>query len=92
MLCLTDLPIMSNDCVDSNDPTAEFSHLLLTGRPSVSMDQYLQQELGHHGVKRWDKSGKAAYENLRKVAFECLLPACERLVVHMTDILAYSRW
>ncbi|KAF9380612.1 Anaphase-promoting complex subunit 4 [Podila verticillata] len=77
---------------DSNDPTAEFSHLLLTGRPSVSMDQYLQQELGHHGVKRWDKSGKAAYENLRKVAFECLLPACERLVVHMTDILAYSRW
>ncbi|KAG0040604.1 Anaphase-promoting complex subunit 4 [Podila clonocystis] len=84
------------DCLKTNgeskDPSAEFSQLLLTGRPSVSMDQYLQQELGHHGVKRWDKSGKAAYENMRKVAFECLLPACERLVVHMTDILAYSRW
>ncbi|KAF9279468.1 Anaphase-promoting complex subunit 4 [Mortierella antarctica] len=81
-----------NNNGESSDPTTEFSQLLLTGRPSVSMDQYLQQELGHHGVMRWDKSGKAAYENMRKVAFECLLPACERLVVHMTDILAYSRW
>ncbi|KAG0099379.1 Anaphase-promoting complex subunit 4 [Podila epicladia] len=81
-----------NNNGESREPTTEFSQLLLTGRPSVSMDQYLQHELGHHGVKRWDKSGKAAYENMRKVAFECLLPACERLVVHMTDILAYSRW
>ncbi|KAF9427015.1 Anaphase-promoting complex subunit 4 [Podila epigama] len=82
--------LSNND--ESGDATSEFLQLLLTARPSVSMDQYLQQELGHHGIKRWEKSAMAAHENIRRVAFECLLPACERLMVHLTDILGYSRW
>ncbi|KAG0282707.1 anaphase promoting complex subunit 4 [Linnemannia gamsii] len=72
---------MAEDCVEnlqksltSNDvnttPTYEFIQMLLTGRPSESMSQYLQQELNAHDLKRWDKSVKAAYKNLQRVAFE----------------------
>lgn len=66
--------------------------MLLTGRPSESMGQYLQQELNTHDLKRWDKSVKAAYKNLQRIAFECLLPACERLLVILSDLLGFSRW
>ncbi|KAG0330345.1 Anaphase-promoting complex subunit 4 [Podila humilis] len=52
------------DCLTMNgvtsNPMTEFEMLLLKGRPSVSLDQYLQQDLGHVGVKRWNKSAKAA--------------------------------
>ncbi|KAH7049737.1 anaphase-promoting complex, cyclosome, subunit 4-domain-containing protein [Linnemannia elongata] len=97
------ISIMAEDCVESlqksltsNDvtttPTYEFIQMLLTGRPSESMEQYLQQELNTHDLKRWDKSVKAAYKNLQRVAFECLLPACERLMVILSDLLGFSRW
>lgn len=56
------------------------------------MSQYLQQELNAHDLKRWDKSVKAAYKNLQRVAFECLLPACERLLIILSDLLGFSRW
>ncbi|KAG0367349.1 Anaphase-promoting complex subunit 4 [Gamsiella multidivaricata] len=94
---------MAEDCIESvqraltdngemTAPTYEFIQLLMTGRPSPSMDHYLQQELRRHGLRRWDKSVKAAYSNMQKVAFECLLPACERLLIHLSDILGCSRW
>ncbi|OAQ33214.1 hypothetical protein K457DRAFT_122904 [Linnemannia elongata AG-77] len=97
------ISIMAEDCVESlqksltsNDvtttPTYEFIQMLLTGRPSESMEQYLQQELNTHDLKRWDKSVKAAYKNLQRVAFESLLPACERLMVILSDLLGFSRW
>ncbi|KAG0063884.1 Anaphase-promoting complex subunit 4, partial [Linnemannia elongata] len=90
------ISIMAEDCVESlqksltsngvtTTPTYEFIQMLLTGRPSESMEQYLQQELNTHDLKRWDKSVKAAYKNLQRVAFECLLPACERLMVILTE-------
>ncbi|KAF9156967.1 Anaphase-promoting complex subunit 4 [Linnemannia schmuckeri] len=51
-------------------PTYEFIQMLLTGHASDSMGQYLQQDLNTHDLKRWDKSVKAAYKNLQRVAFE----------------------
>ncbi|KAF9189371.1 anaphase promoting complex subunit 4 [Haplosporangium sp. Z 11] len=94
---------MTEDCLESvqqiltdNGEVAtapfEFVQMFMTGRPSASLDQYLQNELSHHGLKRWEKSTKAAYANIRRVAFECLLPACERLMIHLSDILGCSRW
>ncbi|KAF9954838.1 anaphase promoting complex subunit 4 [Mortierella alpina] len=73
-------------------PTHEFVQMLMTGRPSSSLDQYLQHELSHHGLKRWEKSAKAAYANMQRVAFECIIPACERLLIHLSDVLGCSRW
>jgi hypothetical protein len=66
--------------------------LLMTGRPSPSIDQYLQSELGRQGLKSWVSTSKAAYTNIHKVTFECLLPGCERLLIHLSDILGCSRW
>ncbi|KAF9084602.1 Anaphase-promoting complex subunit 4 [Mortierella sp. AD031] len=94
---------MAESCVESlqqsltennvnTTPTYEFIQMLLTGRPSESMGQYLQQDLNTHDLKRWDKAVKAAYKNLQRVAFECLMPACERLLVILSDSLGYSRW
>ncbi|KAF9124519.1 Anaphase-promoting complex subunit 4 [Mortierella sp. GBA39] len=97
------ISMMAEDCVESlqksltsnevtTTPTYEFIQMLLTGRPSESMGQYLQQELNTHDLRRWDKSVRAAYKNLQRVAFECLLPACERLLVILSDLLGFSRW
>ncbi|KAK3829669.1 MAG: anaphase-promoting complex, cyclosome, subunit 4-domain-containing protein [Linnemannia gamsii] len=94
---------MAEDCIDSlqrsltsneatTTPTYEFIQMLLTGRPSETMIQFLEKELNTHDLKRWDKSVKAAYKNLQRVAFECLQPACERLLVILSDSLGCSRW
>ncbi|KAF8977944.1 Anaphase-promoting complex subunit 4 [Entomortierella lignicola] len=94
---------LTQDCVDSiqqslddngetTTPSYEFVQLLMTGIPSPSLDKYLQQELRRHGLRRWQKSAMAAYSNIQRVAFECLLPACERLLIHFSDILGCSRW
>ncbi|CAO3567166.1 unnamed protein product, partial [Mortierella alpina] len=77
---------------EMTSPTHEFVQMLMTGRPSSSLDQYLQHELSHHGLKRWEKSAKAAYANMQRVAFECIIPACERLLIHLSDVLGCSRW
>ncbi|ORZ07941.1 anaphase-promoting complex, cyclosome, subunit 4-domain-containing protein [Lobosporangium transversale] len=94
---------LNEDCTDSlqraltnngeaTTPTYEFLQLLVTGLPSPSMDYYLQQELRRDGLKRWNESVRAAHTNIHRVAFECMIPACERLLIHLSDILGCSRW
>ncbi|KAF9112171.1 Anaphase-promoting complex subunit 4 [Mortierella sp. AM989] len=94
---------LAQDCVESiqqslddngemTTPTYEFLQLLMTGHPSPSLDKYLQQDLRRHGLRRWDKSAKTAYGGIQRVAFECLLPACEQLLIHLSDILGCGRW
>ncbi|KAF9911645.1 hypothetical protein EC991_002763 [Linnemannia zychae] len=79
---------MAEDCVESLQKALSSND----GRPSDTMVQFLDNELSTHDLKRWDKSAKAAYKNLQRVAFECLLPACERLLVIHSDSLGCSRW
>ncbi|KAI8604868.1 anaphase-promoting complex, cyclosome, subunit 4-domain-containing protein [Dissophora ornata] len=90
--CIESVQSALNDNGETTTPTYEFIQLLMTGHRSTSMDQYLQQELRRHGLRRWDRSTKAAYSSIQRVAFECLLPACERLLIHLSDILGCSRW
>ncbi|KAF9976193.1 hypothetical protein BGZ73_008975 [Actinomortierella ambigua] len=93
----------SEDCIETieqnlsdngvtSTPALEFTRLLLTGIPSPSIDQYIQRELGHEGILQWDRGARSAFGTVRRVAFENLVPACERLLVHLTDILGYSQW
>ncbi|KAF9992681.1 hypothetical protein BGZ79_002772, partial [Entomortierella chlamydospora] len=90
--CVESVQQSLSDNGETTTPSYEFVQLLMTGLPSPSLDTYLQQELRRHGLRRWDKSVKAAYGSIQRVAFECLLPACERLLIHLTDILGCSRW
>ncbi|KAG0238542.1 Anaphase-promoting complex subunit 4 [Actinomortierella wolfii] len=93
----------SEDCIDTieqslsdhgvtSSPALEFTRLLLTGVASPSIDQYIQRELGHEGIIQWDRGARSAFGTVRKIAFENLIPACERLMIHLTDILGYSQW
>ncbi|KAF9349554.1 anaphase promoting complex subunit 4 [Mortierella sp. AD094] len=90
--CVESVQQSLSDNGETTTPSYEFVQLLMTGLPSPSLDTYLQQELRRHGLRRWDKSVKAAYGSIQRVAFECLLPACERLLIHLADILGCSRW
>ncbi|KAG0220771.1 Anaphase-promoting complex subunit 4 [Mortierella sp. GBA43] len=90
--CLEKAQQFLDDNGEVTTPMHEFMQLLMTGRPTLSMDQYMQTELGRQGIKSWMVTSKAAYTNIQRTAFECLLPACERLLIHLSDILGCSRW
>ncbi|KAF9922396.1 Anaphase-promoting complex subunit 4 [Linnemannia zychae] len=75
----TKISQMAEDCIDclqksltsfkaNSTPTYEFIQMLLTGCPSESMGFFLQHEFSIQDLKRWDKSAKAAYKNLQRVA------------------------
>ncbi|RUS32971.1 hypothetical protein BC938DRAFT_473640 [Jimgerdemannia flammicorona] len=80
------------DVKTSTTPTIEFLGILATGTPSEPLQQYLQRELTERGLKKWERQAESGYLNMRKLVHEYIQPACERLIVHLSDINGYSRW
>ncbi|KAF9573985.1 anaphase promoting complex subunit 4 [Mortierella alpina] len=64
--CVESVQQNLTDNGEMTSPTHEFVQMLMTGRPSSSLDQYLQHDLSHHGLKRWEKAAKAAYANMQR--------------------------
>uniref|UniRef100_A0A060T2Y6 Anaphase-promoting complex subunit 4 n=1 Tax=Blastobotrys adeninivorans TaxID=409370 RepID=A0A060T2Y6_BLAAD len=65
---------------------------LITGNSGPSVGQWLTQELGEKGIRKWHKVCMASYEQCQRVLFENLIPACERLLVLLSRLRGLAKW
>ncbi|KAL8789954.1 MAG: hypothetical protein Q9213_000840 [Squamulea squamosa] len=67
-------------------------HLAVTGHCYPEVKEWLVNELGERGHKRWDKAINLGYENVRRLTHESLLPALDRLSVLISRLRGLSRF
>ncbi|KAI4174012.1 MAG: hypothetical protein LQ343_002575 [Gyalolechia ehrenbergii] len=67
-------------------------HLVVTGQCCPEAKEWLVNELGERGHKRWDKAVSSGYEIIRRLTHESLLPALERLCVLLSRLRGLSRF
>ncbi|MCJ1379769.1 hypothetical protein MMC17_002872 [Xylographa soralifera] len=67
-------------------------HLVVTGNCFPSMKEWLVEELGDRGHKRWDKAVVSGYENIGRLVHENLLPALQRFSVLISRLRGLSRF
>ncbi|KAE8377835.1 putative anaphase-promoting complex component Cut20/Apc4 [Aspergillus bertholletiae] len=67
-------------------------HLVVTGDCFEPMKEFLVDIVGERGHKRWEKAVSSGYENVRRLAHECLLPALERCEVLLSRLIGLSKF
>ncbi|KAL8678917.1 MAG: hypothetical protein Q9186_004774 [Xanthomendoza sp. 1 TL-2023] len=67
-------------------------HLVVTGHCYPEVKEWLVDELGERGHKRWDKAVNVGYENIRRLTHESLLPVLDRLSVLISRLRGLSRY
>ncbi len=83
-----------NESLAEQDSTSSFTsaayHLILTGTIDPRLKEWLVDEVGERGLKRWEKAVGDCLDLIRRMMSECLLPAIERchVVISRLDGLA----
>ena len=83
-----------NESLAEQDSSASFTtaayHLVVTGAIDPRLKEWLVDEVGERGLKRWEKAVGDCLDLIRRMMSECLLPAIERcqVVVSRLDGLA----
>lgn len=67
-------------------------HLVVTGNCYPEVKEWLVDQLGERGHKRWEKATTTGYESVRRLAHENLLPALERITVLVSRLRGLSRF
>ncbi|BGP21642.1 hypothetical protein JCM10295v2_000517 [Rhodotorula toruloides] len=73
-------------------PTTQLHLLLLTGRPTRSLHDFLASKMNERVLVKWEQAMGAALERLRKVAWMSIIPALERVIVMLKEVEAWSIW
>ena len=67
-------------------------HLIVTGECIPQVREWLVDEVGERGLKRWEKDVLVGLETMRRIVHECLLPALERCQVVLSRLEGLSRF
>ncbi len=67
-------------------------HLVVIGECIPQMREWLVDEVGERGLKRWEKGVLVGLETMRRIVHECLLPALERFQVVLSRLDGLSRF
>lgn len=67
-------------------------HLIVTGECIPQLREWLVDEVGERGLKRWEKSVLGGLETMRRIVHECLLPAVERCQAVLSRLEGLSRF
>ncbi|CAN6596974.1 hypothetical protein TRVA0_001S03598 [Trichomonascus vanleenenianus] len=65
---------------------------LVTGIPLPEVEHWLKEDLTERGLRKWHKTVIGSYESSRKLLFENLVPACERLIVLLSRLRGLAKW
>lgn len=84
------------ESLQQRHPKADFRnevwHLVCTGECSEMMREWLVDEVGDRGVKRWEKGVSDALELVRRGVSECVLPCIERMYFVLSRLEGLSRF
>jgi anaphase-promoting complex subunit 4 len=67
-------------------------HLIVTGECIPQLREWLVDEVGERGLKRWEKSVLVGLETMRRMVHECLLPALEHFQVVLSRLEGLGRF
>ncbi|KIW88242.1 uncharacterized protein Z519_11353 [Cladophialophora bantiana CBS 173.52] len=79
-----------NESLAERDEDADFiyaaHHLAVTGVCEPKLKEWLVDEVGDRGLKRWENAVGDCLEVVRRMTSECLLPALERSLVVLSRL------
>jgi len=85
-----------NESLAEQDPDATFvtaAHLLMvTGECEAKFKEWMVDELGERGLKRWEKAVGDCLDTARRMVHECFIPALERCQVVLSRLDGLSRF
>ena len=85
-----------NESLAEQDSSASFStaayDLVVTGEIQPRLKEWLVDEVGERGLKRWEKAVGDCLDLIRRMMSECLLPAIERCQVVVSRLDGLSRF
>ncbi|KAJ9616326.1 hypothetical protein H2200_000044 [Cladophialophora chaetospira] len=85
-----------NESLVEADENADFvyaaHHLAVTGDCDPKLKEWLVDEVGDRGLKRWEKAVGDCLEVVRRMTSECLLPALERCLVVLSRLDGLARF
>ncbi|OAL68394.1 anaphase-promoting complex component Cut20/Apc4 [Trichophyton rubrum] len=67
-------------------------HLIVTGDCYAPLKEFLATTISDRGQKRWEKTVAGGYEALRRLTYECLMPALERCGVLLSRLIGLSKY
>lgn len=67
-------------------------HLVMMGDCPSTMKEWLLDQVGDRGIKRWEKAMITGYETLRRLIHECLIPAVERAQVIVSRLFGLASY
>ncbi|KTW27400.1 hypothetical protein T552_02379 [Pneumocystis carinii B80] len=86
------------DCLNEHNvanvatPRLELFSLVMTGIPSAPLRDWMTKRLTERGLKKWEKTSLASYENLRKLTHQYILPACDRVALLLSKLNGLAKW
>ncbi|KIX07275.1 uncharacterized protein Z518_01928 [Rhinocladiella mackenziei CBS 650.93] len=85
-----------NESLAEEDENADFvyaaHHLAVTGDCDPRLKEWLVDEVGERGLKRWEKTVGDCLDVVRRMTGECLLPALERCLVVLSRLGGLARF
>ncbi|RMZ88517.1 hypothetical protein DV736_g4259, partial [Chaetothyriales sp. CBS 134916] len=82
---------LSDDGGSASFRTAAY-HLIVTGECDRRLKEWLVDDMGERGLKRWEKAVGDCLDLIRRMASECLLPAVERCQVVLSRLEGLARF
>ncbi|GAA5926463.1 hypothetical protein JCM3775_001025 [Rhodotorula graminis] len=73
-------------------PTTQLHLLLLTGRPTRALHDFLASKMNERGLVKWEQAMGLALERSRRVGWVSVATAMERVVVLLREVDAWARW
>ncbi|ODV89703.1 hypothetical protein CANCADRAFT_142582 [Tortispora caseinolytica NRRL Y-17796] len=66
--------------------------LLVIGVASPTCTEWIKNDLGERGIKKWKKSVTSAYDSFNKLLTQHIVPACERAIVILQELHGLALW
>ncbi|GAA5894244.1 hypothetical protein JCM5296_004693 [Sporobolomyces johnsonii] len=76
----------------AHPPATQLLLLLLTGRPTRALHDFLASKMNERGLVKWEQAMALALERLKKVGWMSVEPAMERAVLLLLEMEAWARW
>ncbi|GAA5923221.1 uncharacterized protein JCM15063_003574 [Sporobolomyces koalae] len=73
-------------------PTTQLHLLLMTGRPTRSLHDFLASKMNERGLVKWEQEMGIALDRMKRVGWMSVVPALERAIILLLEVDAWARW
>ncbi|GAA6058705.1 hypothetical protein JCM10212_003393 [Sporobolomyces blumeae] len=73
-------------------PVDQLHLLLVTGRPTRSLHDFLASKMNERGLAKWEQAMDVALERMKRVGWMSVEPAMERVIILLLEVDGWARW